>query len=287
MSQLTINFFNFMKKHMTTLLSILLVSTVTFKLNAQLKVTSIGRVHIGNELTTYDPTNLVTLGLFGRGTDPYRAGSKLALGDFGQVSTASVNVFLGEEGNTDSDKLQLHGKSGISFSVLGTGDYFVGRFLTDGTLHVRNLVVQSSTIFSDSNLKENVLNLDRLFASNILSQLRPVKFDWIKKEYELELEKLQAIEPRTPKEIESVQTMKESFKQQIKGADNHFGFIAQEVQGIVPNLVVANQDGMLSVNYIEFIPLLVKGLQEKQVQINDMETRVAELEKLVRELKKK
>jgi hypothetical protein len=275
-----------MKKYITILFTFVIVSMISIKLNAQLKVTSIGRVHVGNEMTTYDPTNLITLGLFGRGTDTYRAGSKLAFGDFGQVSTSSVNVFVGEEGTTDSEILQLHGNSGVSFSVLGTGDYFVGRFQTDGKLHVRNLVVASSTIFSDANLKENVLTLDSSFATKILSELRPVRFDWLKTEYKLELEKLQALTPSTDKEMESVKRMEESFNQQILEADNHFGFIAQEVQSIVPNLVVTNQNGMLSVNYIELIPLLVKGLQEKQAQISDLQTRLFELEKIVGELKK-
>lgn len=66
---------------------------------AQIKVVPIGRVHSGNEMTTtYDPDNVITLGLFGRGTDTYRVGSKLGIGDIGGATTGGMNVFLGEFG---------------------------------------------------------------------------------------------------------------------------------------------------------------------------------------------
>ncbi|MDE6740785.1 MAG: tail fiber domain-containing protein, partial [Muribaculaceae bacterium] len=39
----------------------------------------------------------------------------------------------------------------------------------------------------------------------------------------------------------------------------HFGFIAQEVQKIYPNLVVEDEEGMLAIDYTGFIPLLVEA----------------------------
>jgi hypothetical protein len=38
----------------------------------------------------------------------------------------------------------------------------------------------------------------------------------------------------------------------------HFGFIAQDVQPIFPNLVYQKDNGLLGVNYPEFIPLIYK-----------------------------
>jgi Chaperone of endosialidase len=238
---------------------------------AQLKVTTIGRVHAGNEIAVpYDPSNLLTQGLFGRGSDTYRAGSKLGFGDFGQAPS-SVNVFIGEEGTADNDILQLHGKNGVSFSINGSGDYFVGRFTTDGKLHVRNLVVANSAIFSDLSLKKNIIPISELSATELLAKLRPVKYDWITTEYETELQKLKDAKPSTPKEIESVKKMEESFHLQIQESANHFGFIAQEVQQVYPNLVKENENGKLSVNYVELIPLLVQANQEKEAKIKALE----------------
>jgi len=50
----------------------------------------------------------------------------------------------------------------------------------------------------------------------------------------------------------------------------HFGFIAQDVEKIYPNLVTVDSDGMKSVNYLEMIPLLLH-------KINDLERKVEEL----------
>lgn len=74
---------------------------------------------------------------------------------------------------------------------------------------------------------------------------------------------------------------------------NHHGFIAQDVQAVLPELVTkaiqpAKYDPVtkvklsepvefLSVNYIELIPYLVKAIQEQQVQIEALKT---ELERL-------
>ena len=64
----------------------------------------------------------------------------------------------------------------------------------------------------------------------------------------------------------------ESMEKQIiaKNSDNslHFGFIAQELREVFPNLVSEDGDGFLSVNYTELIPVLVDVVKEQQKQIN-------------------
>ena len=50
----------------------------------------------------------------------------------------------------------------------------------------------------------------------------------------------------------------------------HFGFIAQEVEKIFPNLVSTDSDGMKSINYLEMIPLLL-------YKINHLERKIDEL----------
>ena len=60
------------------------------------------------------------------------------------------------------------------------------------------------------------------------------------------------------------------------------GFIAQELQKVMPSLVVegTDKDKLLSVNYTAIIPVLTKAIQEQQKQI-------AELKKMVEQLMKK
>lgn len=48
----------------------------------------------------------------------------------------------------------------------------------------------------------------------------------------------------------------------------HFGFIAQDLQKIFPNLVQEDELGFLSVNYTGLIPVLVDVVKEQQKQIN-------------------
>ena len=87
---------------------------------------------------------------------------------------------------------------------------------------------------SDMKLKENIVRLSDENKNNI-RQLQPVEYNY-------------------------------------KSDDNkrtHFGFIAQEMEKIYPNLVKENCRGK-TVNYIELIPLLID-------KINSLETEVFEL----------
>jgi hypothetical protein len=73
------------------------------------------------------------------------------------------------------------------------------------------------------------------------------------------------------------------------------GFIAQEIQKILPFVVTEGTDEnkLLSVDYNSFIPMLTKAIQEQQKQIEDQNAKIAaqqkqieELIKLMKELKK-
>jgi hypothetical protein len=50
----------------------------------------------------------------------------------------------------------------------------------------------------------------------------------------------------------------------------HFGFIAQDVEKIYPELVSTSDNGYKSVNYIEIIPLLVAKINAMQKQIDSL-----------------
>ena len=51
-----------------------------------------------------------------------------------------------------------------------------------------------------------------------------------------------------------------------------FGFIAQEMQELFPELVEEGNDGILSINYIGLIPLLVESFKDLQNQISEIES---------------
>jgi hypothetical protein len=58
----------------------------------------------------------------------------------------------------------------------------------------------------------------------------------------------------------------------------HYGFIAQEVAEQMPNLVlkknILDQGEVLTVNYLEIIPLLVDKIQRMQKEIDELKNHI-------------
>ncbi|MDP4009887.1 MAG: tail fiber domain-containing protein, partial [Candidatus Shapirobacteria bacterium] len=89
---------------------------------------------------------------------------------------------------------------------------------------------------SDRRIKENIqyYSDENINALDIIGQLKPASFDY------------------------------------ITGSKNEDGFIAQDIQSILPNLVTTDNSGMLGLKTTNLIPYLVKAIQEQQVQISDL-----------------
>lgn len=93
---------------------------------------------------------------------------------------------------------------------------------------------------SDEKLKENILQINS--ASDIIDQLRGVTFAW----------------------------KSDEEKSQVSG------FIAQEVQKVLPGLVNELEDGTLSLNKDGMIPYLVEAVKENNGKISSINTQLAE-----------
>lgn len=57
----------------------------------------------------------------------------------------------------------------------------------------------------------------------------------------------------------------------------HFGFVAQDIQKIYPNLVVEDEDGILSIDYDGFIPVLVDAYKNLASKVQEQEVIITEL----------
>jgi hypothetical protein len=99
-----------------------------------------------------------------------------------------------------------------------------------------NPTTTALTCTSDARLKTNVNALSDASGLDALSQLRPVTYNWKGGE--------------------------------TAGAPTHTGFIAQEVQTVMPDLVAQAPDGYLTMNYAGLTPYLVKGVQELDARFN-------------------
>jgi hypothetical protein len=86
---------------------------------------------------------------------------------------------------------------------------------------------------SDINLKENINVISEDKKDNLIN-LEPVEFE---------------------------------FKKDNK---KHYGFIAQDIEKIYPELVNNNEVGYKTVNYIELIPLLLSKIKDMQKEIDNL-----------------
>lgn len=62
-----------------------------------------------------------------------------------------------------------------------------------------------------------------------------------------------------------------------KDGKKHYGVLAQDTEAIFPELVNTDEYGMKSVNYLEFIPLLLNKMREMQKEIDELKGIKADL----------
>ena len=81
----------------------------------------------------------------------------------------------------------------------------------------------------------------------------------------------------TPKldDLQKVRIVNYNLQEQ---EDKHIGVVAQELEEVFPSLVKEDDEGIKSVKYSVFVPMLIKGMQEQQAKIAALETKVAALE---------
>ena len=150
----------------------------------------------------------------------------------------------------------------------GSAQYTSGYIGYYGTLYtIEAKYVYGSNILysSDEKLKKNIKSINE--ASSIIKKLRPVTFDY---------------------NIDYSKADNEQLKVKMQNDDkNRLGFIAQEVQKILPQSVkVKESDSTLCIQLTDFIPLLVKGMQEQTTRIDSLKSIIDELKVSQNMLKK-
>jgi hypothetical protein len=68
-----------------------------------------------------------------------------------------------------------------------------------------------------------------------------------------------------------------AFPERRLSTNEQIGFIAQEVQKVLPEVVSQGADGMYAVDYARLTPVLVQAIQDQQVQIDELKSMVAQL----------
>jgi Chaperone of endosialidase len=134
------------------------------------------------------------------------------------------------------------------------GDIRVGTGNTNGCLKNFGAGIIGGTCASDRRFKKNITPfgsvLDRVTA------LQPVHFDWRSTE----------------------------FPDRHFGDSRSYGLIAQDVEEVLPELVVTAEDGFKAVDYSKLPLLTIQAVKELKSENNTLKDRVSELERIVAEL---
>jgi hypothetical protein len=90
-------------------------------------------------------------------------------------------------------------------------------------------------------------------------------------------------------QLKSVEYDKKEDMADIPYSQHEYGFIAQDVQKVLPTLVIEGNDPnkLLHLNYTAFIPLLTKALQEQEARIKEQKIRIRALLNRLKALEKK
>lgn len=189
--------------------------------------------------------------------------------------SGSDNVFIGTgAGNTNTGggnniligkNANVQGPNQTNSTAIGTGavvscndclvlgnnvNVGIGTDNPQHRLHVVGNIFATGTITpSDQNYKQNILPLRDALGK--VRQLRGVSYDW----------------------------NQAAYPEMRFAAGTQVGFIAQEVEQVLPEAVHKSSSGMYSMNYSAVIPLLVEALKEQQEQVAEKNRQLEQLKK--------
>ncbi len=281
-----------MKKFIIVTLS--LIAALTTIVNAQIKVISNGNVGIG--LTASPAEKLHINGsVRGNQSGALRINSGEGYIDVGPKNNSFAHFFtdryqyyfdkkiiIGEGMIASYHSVDLKLCTGLYYTTRihvsnSTGNVGIGRTPhSTYKLDVEGDVASYGQVLSsDIRLKDNIMPLETDIEK--MDLLNPITFTFKKPE----IEKTRSdIIDTTINEI-LANPNNEQFYDQIR-----YGFSAQELQKVFPDLVTADENGFLRVNYIGMIPVLVDVLKEQHQQIETLQTIITLHEEEIVNIKK-
>ena len=163
-------------------------------------------------------------------------------------STASYSDIVFNNTSGTGGFLNFGGTTSFNVYVGGGAGGNLEMSLTNtGTLTVSGDVVAFGSP-SDKRLKENIKPIKT--ALDKVTKLQGVSFDWKDKHDVLD---------------------REGNPVKLKKWKNDLGFIAQDVQKVVPELVRENENGMLSVRHQSITPILLEAIKELEARVKELE----------------
>ena len=144
--------------------------------------------------------------------------------------------------------------------------YFAGDVYASGSL---TNTVLFSTI--DNRLCDNIVSLSESKRSGKTTLENLLNMNVV--EYNLKGRQFEEIpENDDPEKAKQLQKELEFLRkeEQKTTSRRHFGIDTQELQKVYPGLVLEGQDGYLSVNYLEMVPLVIRSIQELKQELDEL-----------------
>ena len=215
--------------------------------NAQLTVYEDGKVHVGNYPFAYESTSAaldISTGITSSGNSPSGSIS------FGAGSGSMIS------GCSNAGVLSLKANKTINFGVLTYANALSLNALDKTFTSAFTIKAPSFLTTSDVRLKTNIESLSDMF--NKLQNVNAVSYTLSSNSSDSKASAMAVLETDCEETC-------------VKDDRTHFGFIAQEIQKIYPNLVVEDEEGMLAIDYTGFIPLLVEAYKDMANKVKEQE----------------
>ena len=183
--------------------------------------------------------------------------SALAVRDDGRVgigtTTPGAKFMVKGDGMTNSTVAMniVNANSTSLFHIKDDGKVGIGTTAPTEALTVNgNVVAQAYMMPSDRRYKTNIATLSNSLA--VIGQLRGTSY---------------------------------LLKDPAQSQDLQIGFIAQELEEVLPSLVHTDANGYKSVNYVAVVPLLTEAVKEQQQTIESQQARIEKLEAEMTEIR--
>ena len=191
------------------------------------------------------------------------------------------NVSIGEvkNGDGDTDQMWLQGKKGIYYTCANRSQDTIFYYDTDkgNNFHFNcNVLASNIALASDSRFKTDITPLESSLQT--VTSLSPVSYKLLPR-FGNDADNVPA-GSLTEKDLRDIEYFNK-FHKSLEKDGPHYGFIAQEVKEIYPELVHTDDDGYMYIDYIGMIPLLVNAIGELNSQIEELKAENSELNQAV------
>ncbi len=255
--------------------SILIMCIYTIVCSAQIQVASTGNVGIGDTLTTSEKLSVhvnevcttgisskiendegTQIAIYGYAKSGEVKNTGRSYGVMAIAGNRCVGYNFGVYGAIKGENYgtAIYGTTSTIKRIMGFyAGYFHGDTYVTGTLTTGEL-----TTLSDVRLKSDIQQINTTALTKITA-LNPVQYT---------MTTSNTTAPMNTEDSLSTTIMTTSNENWKNENRIHYGLLAQEVKELYPELVHEDGDGIMSINYIEIIPLLIQSVQDLSEQVS-------------------